>query len=151
MNSYLLFLIKYLFRLLHIGSYGLFSAVLIGDYVLGGSGNNISSYLTKFQHIVLGVILGASGLINMIILIKDNKYAKTRSLKVWKYLLYLKFVLFLLLTPLYDKFIAPNYYMQLLNLFGNYPPKLVFFIISLVLSPFLRFYRENYLIKCKID
>lgn len=137
--------IKYVFRLLHIGSYGVFSAFLLGDYLTPEGSQRLSKSVSSGFHALLGIILLASGLINMIILIIENKFKKDSNMSVWKYLLYAKVGLFLLLTPLYDKFIAPffgiNSEVDLIK------AKLIFFTLALLLSPFTRFFREKYLIK----
>ncbi len=137
--------IKYIFRLFHIGSYGIFSAFLLGDYMIPDGNVKLSKLVSGGFHALLGIILLASGLINMIILIIENKYVKDGNTKIWKYLLYAKVSLLLFLTPLYDKIVAPffgvNSEKDLIN------AKLLFFTLALLLSPFTRYFREKYLVK----
>ena len=150
----MIFLLKYIFRLLHIGSYGVFSAILINDILIQDSESRISKLMTKKEFILLALTLLISGFVNMIILIKENKYKKSKSLTFWKYLLYIKFCLFLLLTPFFDKIILPLIIKDaetsdLTRVKANF--KFMFFTIGLLISSFTRFYREKYLIKEKIE
>jgi len=139
-----MFLIKYIFRLIHITSYGVFSALLINQFL---SDSN-KFQLNQTFNILLGIAFLLSGLINMIILINENKFLKDKNFKIWKYILYLKFISFIFLTPVFDKFILPLLYNNSENTFKlKIKYKLVFFGIGLLLSPFARFYREKYLKK----
>lgn len=132
------FIIKYIFRLIHISSYGIFCALLFNEYIVSTSNIQIS----KIFYISLGLALSISGIINMIILLKENNFEKDKRYNFWKFLLYFKFIGFLFLTPLFDKL-----------LYSDENPKIkkysrgLFFLFALILSPFARFYREKYLIK----
>lgn len=132
------FIVKYIFRLIHISSYGIFCALLFNEYIFTTPNIQIS----KIFYISLGLALSISGIINLIILIKENNFVKDKKYNFWKLLLYLKFIGFLFLTPLFDKL-----------LYSDENPKIktfsrgLFFLFALVLSPLARFYREKYLIK----
>lgn len=150
----MIFLLKYIFRLLHIGSYGVFSAILLNDILIQDSESKISKLMTKREFILLALTLMISGFVNMIILIKENKFKKSKSLTFWKYLLYIKFCLFLLLTPFFERIILPLIIKDSENtdythVKANF--KFMFFTIALIISSFTRFYRETYLIKEKIE
>ena len=134
--------VKYFFRLLHVGLYGLLFAFLFVEKYFKDSykKENIPKWF-----ISIPIVFMIAGFVNMIILIKDNKYVKNGHLTFWKYLLYAKVGLFALLTPLWDKLLAS----KLLGLDSETTinMRFLFFILALVISPYSRFYREAYLTK----
>jgi putative copper export protein len=149
-----MFITKYVFRTLHMGSFAILAGNFFMDYLFGMRSQNISNEqrkLFKWINIIMGIVLILSGLISMIILIVDNKFMKTFSYEVWKKLLILKFFLTLSLTPLLERFI-PLIYQTKSETESELVFKIRFFIILLLffLSPFLRYYRESYLIKTRI-
>ena len=102
-------------------------------------------------HVSTCIVLLVSGLINMILLAKENKYIKNLSYNIWKKLLIAKFILTLALTPILEKIIPSS----LIN--NNFPVDAnassnnanAYFKIRLsivlglfLISPFLRFFRE---------
>lgn len=144
--------LKYIFRLIHIASFGFYSAIFISEFVINDENKDfrLSTAIPKKLHIIFGLLLSISGLINMIILIKDNKYQKDQFLTKWKYLLYFKFCLFILLTPFFDNIVLP-----LIPVLKDYKEqkmkiKCIFFLLGLLVSPYTRFYRESKLTKSKL-
>ncbi len=138
MKALLFNLIKYIFRSLHISSF----ALLFGNMLID---NNFGSRIISFQNdkiykmimMFSGIFLIVSGLINMILLIIENKYDKNSEYKLWKNLLIIKFFASLSLTPLIEKILPFLTKDQLLS-------TRVFILIPLFLiSPFLRYYREG--------
>ncbi len=136
MKSVIFYGTKYLFRLLHVTTFGLIFGNLFYDYMFGkrieGLGDNRSQYV--MWHVISSVLLMVSGLINMIILIKENKYIKNNYYNIWKKILIWKFFLTFAITPILDRFVKDT-----LLAF-----KIRVFIVCglLAISPFLRFFRE---------
>ena len=84
MPSSLLFLTKYIFRTLHMASF----AILFGNYALDYLfGQRHIEKINKRGFSILfhssSAILLISGLINMIILVKENKYVKKISISLF--------------------------------------------------------------------
>lgn len=135
-------LIKYFFRLVHITSESLYFAIILGDYALK---ERVSTQISKANHILLGLAFLLSGLINMIILIVDNKYKKDKNTTIWKYLLFIKIGLFLFLTPLFDKFLGPL--IGITEQSTHNSIKLTLILLGILVSCFTKNFRETYLIK----
>ena len=155
---------KYIFRLIHIGTFGFYSGLFLNEFIINYYNSNLDNvFLTlipKKLFIILGLFLAISGLINLIILIKENKYVKDYNLKIWKYILYFKLFLFLQLTPLLEKIALPVLFKYNLESFDNneklystsiYKIKALVFLLALIVSPYARFHREKYLTKLKTD
>jgi putative copper export protein len=139
-NSVLLFSAKYIFRTLHMGSFGLIFGNLIYDYLFGKRVDTISADFKKpftSLSIIAGIVLMLSGLVNMIILVIENKYNKNSAYEFWKKSLIAKFFLTLSLTPLLDLVIADK------SICFNVRVAIVVALFSI--SPFLRYFRENFL------
>lgn len=136
MKSVIFYIAKYLFRLLHVTTFGLIFGNLFYDYMFGKRIDTLKDTKSQYvsMHVISSIVLMASGLINMIILIKENKYIKNTSYQVWKKLLIWKFMLSLVITPLLDRFIKDPVLAFKIR---------VFTVCGLlVLSPFLRYFRE---------
>jgi hypothetical protein len=137
-----LFALKYLFRTLHIGSFGLIFGNIIYDYLWGRRLENIPTDLKKpfsVLHIISSIILIISGLVNMIILVVENKYAKTSQYDFWKKLLIFKFLATLSITPLLDLAVSDKdtcFKIRTGVVFGLF-----------IISPFIRYFREGFLVK----
>lgn len=144
MKAMIFNLIKYIFRSLHISAFGLLFGNMCIDHYYGSriiEFKNEKSY--KITMMLSGIVLIASGLINMIILIAENKYTKNKDYQIWKNLLIFKFFASLSLTPLMEKVFPFMTKDQLLQ-------ARVFILIPLFfLSPFLRYFREGRLISNK--
>ena len=143
MSNFVLHVMKYIFRSLHISTFGLLFGNMLTDYFFNQkmiSPMDEKSY--KLLMMFSGIILMGSGLINMILLIVENKYLKNPAYKIWKNLLIIKFFIALTLTPLIEKlpFIEKE----------NISKIRVYVVLgSFLLSPFLRFFRETNLISNK--
>ncbi len=152
-----MFILKYSFRLIHILSYGIFMGLLINDAFINNhsKGNKFNRhFIPQGYHVLLGIFFLISGFVNMIILLKENKYKRDFHLTLWKYLLYTKTCLFILLTPLFDNVIFPMVYSSQDNEYSSHlkaKMKLVIFLVGLLVSPFTRYYRETFLTKLKLD
>jgi hypothetical protein len=136
MKSVIFYLAKYTFRLLHVTTFGLIFGNLFYDYLYGKRidtlGDNRKEYVT--MHIISSVVLMVSGLINMIILVKENNYVKNTYYQVWKKLLIWKFMLTFAITPLLERFIKDQALCFKIR---------VYVVCGLLLiSPFLRYFRE---------
>jgi hypothetical protein len=152
----LLFFTKYIFRTLHVGSVAIFTGNYFFDYFFGK--RLIEDTLTKSYlktSTILGVILVVSGLVSMIIQIIENKFIKNFAYEFWKKILIAKFfIACVALTPLINKIISPTlipdevarksqiFNLQCYVIFGLF-----------LISPFLRFFREYYMLSSnkKID
>lgn len=146
MPSSSLFLTKYIFRALHMGAFAIFFGNYLLDYLFGK--REVTSEFSKKYSIIFHsstVILLVSGLINMIILVKENKFVKNTAYKIWKNILIGKFCLTLALTPLLEKIIpvkdVANPHLVHMRI------RIFLMIVMFLISPFARFYRESYLIK----
>jgi len=138
MKAMIFNIFKYIFRSLHISTFGLLFGNMCIDYLYGSrlvEFKDEKAYKTTMM--VSGIILIVAGLINMIILIVDNKYTKNREYKIWKNLLIFKFFASLSLTPLIDKIFPFLTKEQILQ------TRIYFLIPLFLLSPFLRYYREG--------
>lgn len=140
--SLLSFSVKYLFRTLHMGTYALIFGNMAFDYMFGKRTLQDKRQYT-FIHIISCVVLMLSGLINMIILVKDNQYVKNLSYQTWKYVLMLKFFLTLSLTPLLEKLYTGTSE-ELFKI------RFSLTVLLLLLSPLLRYFRESNLIPGKL-
>ena len=144
MKAMIFNIIKYIFRSLHISAFGILFGNMCIDYYYGSriiEFKEEKSY--KITMMLSGIILIAAGLINMIILVVDNKYTKNRDYQIWKNLLIFKFFASLGLTPLIEKVFPFLNKEQLLQ-------ARVYILIPLFfLSPFLRYFREGRLISNK--
>jgi uncharacterized membrane protein len=138
------FSIKYIFRTLHMISFALIFGNACYDIYFGKRFPKLQG-ATLALNIISSLVLIISGLINMILLIVEKKYEKDSSYQLWKRILIGKFFLTLLLTPLLDKSF------NLLNLDVENVPNVRFSLMTLMflVSPFLRFYREYYLLPTK--
>lgn len=79
----------------------------------------------------------------MIILYKDNNYAKNSEYNKWKYMVYFKILLLGLMTPLLDKCLSAFSYDKAQIATARFG----IFLLALIISPYTRFYREKYCIK----
>jgi len=144
MKAMIFNVIKYIFRSLHISAFGLLFGNMCIDHYYGSrivDFKDEKSY--KITMMLSGIILIASGLINMIILIVDNNYTKNKDYKTWKNLLIFKFFASLGLTPILDKVFPFLTKEQLLH------ARVCILISLFVISPFLRYFREGRLISNK--
>jgi hypothetical protein len=152
MSSFFLF-IKYIFRVFHIGSFALIFGNLFVDYLFEQRSKTISATDRSnyvLLHISSSVLLMISGLVNMIILIYENKYAKNTSYTIWKYLLIFKFFMSLVLTPLLEKILPLNYFTEKnVNTLTIEDKSRIYFKVRVgvtlalfLISPLLRFLRE---------
>lgn len=152
-------LIKYLSRLIHISIYGFYSSLMINELWLiifknFDKNNSLVNFIPKKYNILLGILITISGILNIIILCKENKYLKNKEFKFWKLMLYFKFFCFLMLTPLLDKLILPKHNNDTSNMLNNnisIYTRFLFFVMIILISPYIRFYREKYLVKHKIE
>jgi hypothetical protein len=141
---------KYIFRTLHLGTFAFLFGNLICDWIFGKRSDAFSGETTRMYallHAGSGLILMISGLINMIILIKEGRYKKDFYSRIWRYLLYAKFALTLTLTPILDA-VVPNSENK-----GRVTMtiRLVAASVAFLVSPFMRYFREGYLTKSEDD
>jgi len=154
MSSIPLFAFKYFFRTLHMASF----AILFGNFTLDAYfGERTVRKIQKKEFSIIShsaaAILLISGFINMIILIKENKYLKNFAYTLWKYILIIKFVFTIAITPLLEKILPLNMVATNLEINTNIKPlmyfkiRLTMILIIFLLSPFTRYLREGYMIK----
>ncbi|CAK92722.1 unnamed protein product (macronuclear) [Paramecium tetraurelia] len=125
------FWVKYVFRVLHIGSVTALGGRIIYDYLWPDQGE-----ITKSQALFAGIsgfLMILAGIVN-IFLLKGKEKLKSKN-KFWAGTLHLKAITtIIILTPL-AKFISRD--QQLVKAIQFY-----YVVAMLLLSPFLRFYRE---------
>ncbi len=136
MKGIIFYFSKYIFRLLHITTYGLIFGNIFYDFVFGKRIDNIGDNRSKYViiHVASSVILMISGFVNMVILVKENNYKKNTFYQIWKKLLIWKFLISFTLTPMLDKFIKDQSLCFKIRVYVV--------CILLIISPFLRFFRE---------
>jgi len=150
------FIIKYIFRLIHIVSFAFIFGNVSYDLFISrrvpiNSQTSTSLQVEKQNKIYFGltvafyVLIILSGLINMIILVIEKKFVKDRNYNLWKYLLVIKTFVTIFLTPILDYFIElttdeESAFTIALKI------RFSFLLILTLISPFLRFLREYYLL-----
>lgn len=138
------FLTKYMFRAVHLATFALIFGNITLDYYLDKRSSHLSADLRQTYikiHIISSVALVVSGLVNMIILVKENKFKKDLAYNVWKSILMFKFFATLTLTPILERAV-PNY----LHKEDDIRKIRLTVVIGLFLvSPFLRYFREKFL------
>lgn len=143
--SFCSYILKYTFRSLHLLSFALIAGNMTYDNFFGKRSSHIEKSLTQkfnMSHVIFSVILMISGLINMIILVKENKYVKNVSYEVWKKLLIFKLILTLALTPVLELILGGNTE-------TNFKTRFYIVTLAFLISPFLRYFRESMLIPSK--
>ena len=146
MAGIIMFIIKYVFRSLHLLSFALIFGNVCYDFYFGKRFAKVEGD-AKLAIIASSVILIISGLVNMILLIVEQKYEKTSSYNLWKRLIILKFFLTFSLTPLLEKIF------KLVGANEESCPnvRLGIMVILFLMSPFLRYYREQNLIPMNLN
>ena len=143
--------VKYLFRTIHMLSFAYLFGNFSYDYFFGFRSNTLSEELLpklKRTNIIIGVLLILTGLINMIILLKEKNYVRDSAYYLWRRTFEVMFCISLVIfTPLFD---------MLCGKFGVddrevlFKWKLIMMTVIFLLSPALRFYRETYM-SVKVD
>lgn len=98
---------------MHIASFAIIFGNLAMDFIFGQRSKSITGEdKSKYAmlHISTSLMLVISGLINMIILVFENKYKKNIAYAIWKYLLITKFFMSFVLTPLLEKILPLSYF-----------------------------------------
>lgn len=150
------FIIKYIFRLIHIISFSFIFGNVAYDLFISrrlalDSAAPTDKELKKMNDIYFGltctcyILIIVSGLINMILLVDEKKYIKDNNHSLWKYLLIAKTFTTILLSPILDFFIGlstknENYSFQIALI-----TRFICLLLLTLLSPFLRFFREYYM------
>lgn len=144
MVGVLFFATKYIFRTLHMITFALIYGNACYDIYFGKRFPELKG-IALALNISSSLILIISGLINMILFIIEKRFEKNSNYLLWKNLLILKFFLSLLLTPLLDKSC------NIVGLDSELVPKIRFALMTFMflISPFLRFFREYYLVPTK--
>ena len=150
--SLVFYVTKYLFRVLHIGSFGLIFGNMLMDHLFGKRVLETNQKGYTLLHVTTCIVLMVSGLVNMILLIKEVRYVKNTSYEIWKKLIIAKFFLSLALTPLLEKVVPSSILIKQSASTTEISQAYFKLRLSLVLgmfflSPFLRFFREYNLIK----
>lgn len=129
------FVIKFIFRFFHLLSI----IFIFGDtsYTLF-FGKRDESLIKNYRSLTIissfTLILGGLG--NMITMIYEKDYIKDNSYKTWKFSLYLKFILSLLLSPILNSLVD--------NKNIDFYRFLIMFM-AFIISVFIRYYREYYM------
>jgi hypothetical protein len=151
MASIMLFVTKYFFRTLHMASFAFFFGNFTYDAYFGERTVQ-KREINIFTHSATAVLF-ISGIINMIILIKENKYVKNLAYAFWKYILISKVILTIAMTPLLEKIVPSNMIATNLELESKTKPimylkiRLGLLLFIFLSSPFARFFREYYMKK----
>lgn len=142
--KFLKFTLKYIFRTIHVLCFTLIAGNIWLDYIFG---KRQIRKLMKPNYTILYagscVFLVISGLINMILLVKENNYVKDKKYFMWKHLIIFKLALSLLLTPVLEK-AFPLIWQVSTNTNEHFYVKLRagITLFTVLLSPFLRYFRE---------
>jgi hypothetical protein len=140
MGKLFYFLIKYIFRTLHMGSFGIIFGNFIYDYLFGKRIAGVSDDLKKplnGVHVASCIVLIISGIVNMVLLYIENRFVKNGAYEFWKKAIITKLAFTLSLTPILDVVIPDKETAFKIRVGG---------VLGLFLvSPFLRYYREYYL------
>jgi hypothetical protein len=150
--SYAFYVTKYLFRVLHIGSFGLIFGNMLMDHLFGKRVLETNQKEYTILHVSTCIVLMVSGLVNMILLIKENKYVKNMSYELWKKLVIAKFFLSFALTPILEKVVPSTMLVgqsaSTADVSKAYFKIRLYLVLGMFfLSPFLRFFREYNLVK----
>ena len=143
----LLFLLKFIFRFIHVFSYAIvFGNVCYDIFIkerITGTDNKKGIYLSL--NILFYILIIISGLVNMILLIIEKKFTKDFYYEVWKKSLIVKFFLSLFVTPLLEALISigikENDEVNRIAI----PIKFSLMLIFTLWSNFLRYFREYYM------
>lgn len=136
----LMFVLKYMFRTLHIISFAFMFGNVAYDQFLSSRPNIGNKYQTL--SITFSVVIIISGLVNRFLLIKENKYKKDFHYKMWNYLLLFKLAASLFTTPLLDYFISLGNGTSEEKEGLTVKIKFTLLLVVTLMSPFSRFYRE---------
>lgn len=147
MGDKLYFFLKFTFRFFHIFSFSiLFGNVSFDLFVKQRiNSNDPQKGLNMGLNIFFNILIITSGLINMILLIKEKKYVKDFYYELWKKSLIIKFFLSLFVTPILDASISIwiSEYDQVNRL--AVPIKFSLMLIFTLWSNFVRYFREYYM------
>ena len=146
-NTYAMFGVKYFFRFLHMISFAILFGNITYDLFIKRrvTSNDKIKGKTESLNNLFYVVAIVSGLVNMILLIIEKKFHKDFNYGVWKKSLIMKFLLTLLITPLLDSLISMG--VQGADKVDSItiPIKFTIMLLFTLGSPFLRYYRENYM------
>ncbi|CAD8158165.1 unnamed protein product [Paramecium octaurelia] len=123
-----LFWSKYIFRVFHISTVTILSGNIIWKYLFTSQNEDPS----KLIQWILSFIMITSGFINTILLDPNNKM-KQQS-KQWIGMMHTKLVLsIIVMTPIFNQIVDDHLALEI---------RFVFIVFWILISPFLRFYRE---------
>ncbi len=127
--SFLLFIIKYIIKTIHILSFGLMVGNVSYDIYFGKKLDKHPEF--KVFAIVFNLLLIFSGLFTYLIIVYENKYQNSTQYNIYRGITLIKLIITTLIT------IMVQYYSSLATLI------FALYTISFLISPFLRFYREH--------
>mmetsp|Transcript_29789 Transcript_29789/g.34413 ORF Transcript_29789/g.34413 Transcript_29789/m.34413 type:complete len:150 (+) Transcript_29789:36-485(+) len=131
------FILKYVFRVLHIGPVALYAGKVCYDYLFGDPTAAYSKSEKTFYGIA-GVLILVSGLVNTFVILQTKKNLPKENHKVWSMISHTKLLLTMIFfTPLCGMILSQE----------NKVSVQFWLVASFVLiSPFMRYYREYYTI-----
>jgi hypothetical protein len=142
--------VKYIFRLIHMVSFAFVFGNVSYDLFMAKRTANLEKEdsLRKTYvglTITFSVLLIISGLINMILLLIEKKFAKDSNYNFWKKSLIAKFLITILLTPILERLISIGVTEENQIESIALPVRFAIMLILTLFSPFLRFFREYYM------
>jgi hypothetical protein len=128
--SLVLFIVKYIIKLIHILSFGLMVGNVSYDIYFGNKLINHPEFIVFAK--VFNILLIFSGLVTYLIIVYENKYQNSTQYNIYRAITLIKLVITIIIT------IMVQYYSSL--------PILIFvlYTVCFFISPFLRFYREHF-------
>jgi hypothetical protein len=141
--NYLIFSLKYTFRVIHIFSFAmLFGDVSYNLFLTPRLNKGTYSSLS----VTFWVLIIISGLVNMILFIIEKKFVRDFYYEVWKKSLIVKFIITIFLTPALEGLISlgiKNDDEKVSQI--AVPIRFTIMLILFLGSSFLRYFREYYM------
>lgn len=134
---------RYVFRCLH----------LLGFSMIFGNLFHDSLFLPRFPeentkyfqiNLIFQICLIVSGFINFLLIIYSNKYKKNFHYELWKIFIFVKLILAVLITPIFEICLELIFKENKL-LINTKALRLYVYLGIILLSIFLRYYREQFL------
>lgn len=145
--SFALSLARYTFRTIHMFSFSLLLGNLFFDHFF------IRRFPSEYETYILvnlffTVLLVVAGLVNLYIMTSYNKYVKNFHYELWKILIIVKLILSLFLTQITDKMFSILLNGERSHRISDVSIsfKAYLILILTLISVFVRYYRESFLI-----
>lgn len=145
--NYLIFSLKYFFRITHIFSFAMVFGNVSYDLFIKPrlAINDPEKGKLNALMITFYVLIIISGLVNMILLIVEKKFTKDKNYEIWKKSLIVKFIITIFITPALEGLISLGVKDEdKVNSIAT-PIKFSVMLIFVLGSSFLRYFRETFM------